>query len=131
MTPSPDPAAPDDRRIAQRFQPAFGTICQLDRTDSDQPIVGLVWNVSRTGVSMLLADPPERGTVLSGALMIESGGPSLPISLRVVHVRTVTTGDFLLGGQFSKPLEPDELKLFLTPPPKEPRKKQGEAPASG
>src|SRR5580698_7423630 len=106
-----------DRRIAPRFQPAFGTIYRFKKPENDHHAVGLVWNISQTGVSMLLADPPEKGGLVPGELTTESGGPGLNIDLRVVHVRPLSTGDFLLGAQFSRPLDDEEMKLFLTPPP--------------
>ena len=121
MTAARDTSPVQDRRVAPRFQPAFGTIYRFKKTEDDQA-VGLVWNISQTGVSMLLADPPERGGIVPGELTTESGGPGLTIAVRVVHVRPLTTGDFLLGAQFSRPLDPDEMKQFLTPPPL-PRKK--------
>jgi hypothetical protein len=112
----------EDRRVAPRFQPAFGTIYRYKKSDSEDHAVGLVWNISQTGVSMLLADPPARGGIVPGELTTESGGPGLSIDLRVVHVRPLSTGDYLLGAQFSRPLEDDEMKLFLTPPPPPPKK---------
>jgi hypothetical protein len=81
--------------------------------------MGLVWNLSQTGVSMLLAEPPERGGVVEGELAAEGGDSRLSIPVRVVHVRMVSTGDYLLGGQFVRRLEPSELQAFLTPPPRE------------
>lgn len=114
------PAAnpPAERRVAPRFQPAFGTVCRLNRPSPDgTPALGLVWNISETGVSMLLADPPERGTQLDAELTTEFGGAGLPVALRVVHVREMPMGDFFLGAQFARPLAPDELKPFLLPLP--------------
>jgi hypothetical protein len=119
MTPpsQPEPTAGVDRRIAPRFQPAFGTTYRFKVDGSDQLTVGLVLNISQTGVSMLLVDPPERGLVLPGELSTETGGSDLTISLRIVHVRKVSTGDYLLGAQFNRPLNDEEMKQFLTPPP--------------
>jgi hypothetical protein len=113
-----EPGAEGDRRVAPRFQPAFGTVYRFNIPASENPVVGLVWNLSQTGVSMLLADPPERGGVVSGELSTETGDLGLSITLRVVHVRRLTTGDYLLGAQFSRPLEAEEMQLFLTPPPR-------------
>lgn len=121
--PADPPAAnpPPERRAATRFQPAFGTVCRLGRPDpGGQPTLGLVWNISETGVSMLLADPPEKGAQLDGELTTESGGAGLPVSLRVVHVREMPMGDFFLGAQFARPLAPDELRPFLLPLPPPP-----------
>jgi hypothetical protein len=117
-TPQTKPAAEGDRRVAPRFQPAFGTVYRFNIPASENPVVGLVWNLSQTGVSMLLADPPERGGVMSGELSTETGDLELSITLRVVHVRQLSTGDYLLGAQFSRPLKPEEMQLFLTPPPR-------------
>lgn len=108
-----------DRRLAPRFQPAFGTVCRFDH---EHPRVGLVWNLSRTGVSMLLADPPAAGTKAVGELTAEVGGAALPVTLHVVHVRPVDTGDYLLGAKFEQPLEPEQMRPFLasTPAPADP-----------
>lgn len=115
LTPSTPPPADDDRRIAQRFVPAFGTVCRLRR---DQPRVGLVWNISRTGVSMLLADPPAAGTAVDAELTTEAGGHGLPVVLHVVHVRPSATGDYLLGARFDAPLDDTQLRPFVTPGPR-------------
>lgn len=110
----PTSATAVERRIAPRYRPAFGTVCRLA---TGRPVVGLVWNISRTGVSMLLASPPETGAEVAAELAAEDGGAALAVTLRVVHVRPVPTGDYLLGARFGRPLEDDELRPFLTPPP--------------
>src|SRR5579872_5046367 len=107
-TTPPESIGREDRRIAPRFQPAFGTIYRFRQPENDHFGMGLVWNISQTGVSMLLAEPPTRGGIVPGELTTESGGPALTIAVKVVHVRPLSTGDFLLGAQFSRPLEPDE-----------------------
>jgi hypothetical protein len=119
---SPDPA---DRRVAPRFQPTFGTVCRFAATSTDRPPVGLVWNISETGVSMLLPEPLTAGAELAAELGPEAGGPGLPVTLTVVHVREVPTGDYFLGAQFAHPLGEDEMRPFVspasltrTPPPK-------------
>jgi len=38
------------------------------------------------------------------------------VTLRVVHVRPIQTGDFVLGAQFDRRLNPDEVQLFVAPP---------------
>jgi hypothetical protein len=110
------PAVTTERRIAPRLQPALGTVCRFNPpTDEHSPVVGLVWNISETGVSMLMAEMPERGETLSGELTLEAGGVGLPIALRIVHVRSVPTGDYFIGAQFVTPLEPSLLQRFLAP----------------
>ncbi len=117
-TAQPSTSSSAERRIANRFQPAFGTVCRFrPRGEAGEASVGLVWNISETGVSMLLADPPKRGTELDAELTSESGNLMLPAVLRVVHVREMPIGDFFLGAQFDRPLTADELKRFLIPMP--------------
>jgi len=112
---APPAAPPSERRIAPRLQPAFGTICKLRPADGT-PAIGLVCNLSETGVSMFVADPPAKGEEMEAELAPEDGGPGLAITLRVVHVRRTPTGDFCLGAQFTRPLGVEEIQQFLTPP---------------
>jgi hypothetical protein len=100
-----------ERRIAPRFQPTVGTICRF----RDRQQVALVWNISRTGISMMIADPPPAGTVVAVELTTEGGGRGLPVVLEVVHVRPADTGDYLLGGRFEQPLTPEQMQPFLAP----------------
>ncbi|MCE9562315.1 MAG: PilZ domain-containing protein [Planctomycetes bacterium] len=112
--PTPKTESPSDRRRAARFQPAFGTICHFRRHGEEgERSIGLVWNISETGVSMLLADPPARGTQLDGELTTESGVARMSVKLQVVHIRKMPHGDYFLGGHFEQPLTPDELQRFL------------------
>ena len=107
--------SPSERRISPRYHPAHGTLCRLKPRPGEQGIVGLVWNISSTGVSMLVAAPPEPGTMFEGELVADGWGVGLPIALRVVHVRQVKTGDYLMGAQFGRPLAEDEMDTFLAP----------------
>lgn len=117
MSADPPPTGAE-RRAAPRFQPAFGTVCRFDPA---HPRLGLVWNLSRTGVSMLLADPPAAGSRVTAELAAEGSAIGLLVTLHVVHVRPVDTGDYLLGARFDQPLDPEEMRPFLasTPVPAE------------
>jgi hypothetical protein len=110
---TPMTPASANRRAAPRFQPAFGTTYTFRRGDAYA--VGLVWNISASGVSMLLADPPGPGEELTGELTAGAAVEGLPVALRVVHVRPVPTGDYFLGARFARPLAPEELRPFLAP----------------
>src|SRR5205823_3013702 len=111
-TPSAEPKIAE-RRVSARLQPAFRTICRLNRLDAAHSVIGLVWDLSETGVSMLMANPPKPGTELSGELAPEDGGRALPISLQVIHVKMMTTGDYIMGARFSSPLPSDQMQTFL------------------
>ncbi len=99
-----------ERRVAPRFRPTVGTICRLRERNQ----VALVWNISSTGISMMIADPPPAGTVLQAELTTE-GGSVLPLVLHVVHVKRADTGDYLIGGRFAVPLTEPEIRRFLAP----------------
>jgi hypothetical protein len=98
-----------ERRVAPRFRPTVGTVCRL--RDGGQ--VGLVWNISRTGISMMMADPPPAGTVMAAELTGEGSREGLPLVLHVVHVKQADTGDYLLGARFETPLDWEQMRQFL------------------
>jgi hypothetical protein len=112
IAPPPESDAAE-RRIAPRRQPAMGTVCRLVPAAGQDPPVGLVWNISATGVSMLLHEPPATGTQLLGVLETMTGGTTLAIAARVVHVKQLETGDYFLGAHFHRPLTTDDLKPFV------------------
>jgi hypothetical protein len=97
-----------DRRIAPRHQPAFGTVCRLGRR------MGLVRNISQTGLSMLLGDPLEPGAELDGTLSLDGESLGLRVKVQVIHIREVATGDYLMGVRFGKPLKADEIRPFIS-----------------
>jgi len=102
-----------ERRRALRRRPAHHTVCRLRDLDGSEIGCGLVWNLSATGVSMLLNVALEPGTLL-GAELRNAIGETVRIGLSVVHLSRLRTGDYILGGQFSQPLEEYELQLFVT-----------------
>lgn len=116
MTPAP-PAPPADaaadRRTAPRRQPAMGTVCRLPTDAGKLDAIGLVWNISQSGVSMLLPEPREAGATLPGELQTVTGGHSLPVTMRVVHVKQLESGDYFVGAQFQQPLAADEMRPFV------------------
>jgi len=106
-------APPAERRVAPRRLPTLGTVCHLDQKPSGEPELGLVWNISTTGISMLLSERPAAGASLTGTLLTMDGKNERPITIRVVHVKKLDTGDYLMGAQFSEPFTVDELTPFV------------------
>jgi hypothetical protein len=100
-----------ERRVAPRFRPTVGTVCRL----RDGGRIGLVWNISRTGISMMMAEPPPAGSVVQAELTGEGRREGLPLTLHVVHVREADTGDYLLGARFETPLRWEQMRPFLAP----------------
>jgi hypothetical protein len=107
-TTPPTPAA-TERRSGARRQPALGTICRL----GDTARVGLVWNISSGGVSMLLNERLEPGATIQCELSSAEQGVDLPVTLRVAHVTQLRNGDYMVGGQFDRPLAAEEMRPFL------------------
>jgi hypothetical protein len=110
MTTAAPPAA--ERRVATRRQPAMGTVFRLD-TDGP-PEIGLIWNISLTGVSMLRNDPPAAGTRLTGLLETMTDAHAIRVGLTVVHVKQLDTGDFFVGAHFDQPLTDEQLRPFVS-----------------
>jgi hypothetical protein len=105
----PSPSA--ERRIAHR-QPAVGTVCRLDSEGCDQS-TALVWNISTSGVSMLVPKPLEPGSGVHGVLETIRGRHPLPVDLHIVHVRQLETGDYWMGAHFDKAISLSEMKPFV------------------
>lgn len=105
--------AETNRRRAIRRQPTLGTICRLDSAHGKTERIGLVWNISTSGVSMLISEPIEAGSTIDGDLATTDDEVSIPVTLRVAHVSKLLTGDYIMGGQFDKPLKNEEMKPFL------------------
>jgi hypothetical protein len=101
-----------ERRRAPRRQPAHETLCRLTDRDGDEIACGLVWNLSASGVSMLLNVRLDPGDLCGGELLCR-GGVALQRGLSVVHVSRMRTGDYVMGAQFSRPLDEDELRPFV------------------
>lgn len=109
----PTPAPEAERRVAPRRQPAMGTVCRLDTADAGPPALALVWNISTSGVSVLVSEPREPGTVLTGYLERMEGDHMRRVAMRVIHTKKLETGDFFLGAQFDRPFTEEELKPFV------------------
>jgi hypothetical protein len=112
-TPDTIPTAASERRIAPRRQPAMGTVCRLDTADAGPAGLALVWNISTSGISVLVSEPRPAGTVLTGYLERMEGDHMHRITMRVIHTKKLETGDYFLGAHFDRPLTPDELKPFV------------------
>jgi hypothetical protein len=106
-----------ERRAAARRQPTLGTVYRMESRGDREGGVGLVWNISTGGVSMLFNDALERGATVHGVLATSTDGFSLPVRVRVTHVAPLQTGDYLIGCQFDKPIADDEVRHFLPDAP--------------
>jgi hypothetical protein len=101
-----------ERRRAPRRQPALGTFLRLELSEGEGKRLGLVWNISASGVSMLFNEEIKAGVMLRGDLVTELGA-ALPVVLRTVHVSKLQTGDYVLGCQFERPLSAEDMRPFV------------------
>lgn len=108
------PISPD-RRSATRRQPTVGTTCCV-HADGGIELQGLVWNLSASGVSILLSNPLESGVRYEIDLMDAGGDNPVRRGVRIAHVRRLRTGDYIIGGQFERPLSAEEMAPFLCVP---------------
>src|SRR5262245_19996151 len=86
-----------ERRVAQRRQPALGTLFRLDTVSRSPAHLGLVWNLSTSGISMLSHEAFQPGTELRGELATMDATAVLPVAAKVVHLRKLETGDYMVG----------------------------------
>ncbi len=112
-TPGTIPTSGTERRVAPRRQPAMGTICRLDAEDAGPSALALVWNISATGISVLVSEPRQHGAVVTGYLEQIEGDHMLRITARVIHMKKLETGDYFLGAHFERRMTADELKPFV------------------
>jgi hypothetical protein len=106
-----------ERRRAPRRQPAIGTICQFTPRCAVNGM-GLVWNISTSGVSVLANQPCAAGVRLEGELKTLDERATLPISFDVAHVKELETGDYVIAGPFAKMVAAAKIKPFISMPPK-------------
>ena len=106
------PAPSAERRVALR-QPAVGTVCEL-AIEGDSQSTALVWNISTSGVSMLVPKPIVPGSGVHGVLQTIRGRHPLPVEMHVIHMKLLETGDYLMGAHFDRPITAAEMKPFVT-----------------
>jgi hypothetical protein len=118
---------PSERRRAPRRQPAIGTICRFT-SGSAVGGLGLVWNISTTGVSVLSSASCAAGVRVEGELQTLDDRSTLPISFDVAHVKALETGDYVIAGPFPHSLSAAKLKPFVAAPARG-KKTKATAPA--
>jgi hypothetical protein len=109
-----DTTAPTaERRAAPRRQPTVNTVFRFDSSAGGPQGLALVWNISTTGISVLVPEPHAPALALTGHLDTTQGDHVRAVTLHVVHCKRLETGDYALGARFETPLTEEELRPFV------------------
>ncbi len=76
--------------------------------------MGLVWNLSRMGISMLLNRSASVGHIFPVTIVNADESYKLAVCVRVAHVARLGTGDYVIGAQFDSPIQDEEILPFLS-----------------
>lgn len=106
-------SAPVESRQTVRRRPARGTFCHLELGPGGGPRLGLVWDLSAGGISLLLHEPLASGSAVRAELATVDERATLRVVIRVAHVAELKTGDYVVGGPFDEPLAPEQMRPFL------------------
>ncbi len=111
--PSRGQVSPADRRGAERYpcdlQP-FWRIVGGEQVDSPP---ARVRDVSLTGIGLLVQQPIKPGTVLVIKLQTRDQRLSRPLPARVMHATPQAAGDWLVGCQFIRKLNDQDMRALL------------------
>jgi hypothetical protein len=110
MTPPPGPKF--ERRSERRIR--LGTIysCRLVAPPDLRCRAALVYDVSPTGIALVLPDPLPVGAIL----VVRPGGLTRPdevVGMRVRHIREMSDGRWLIGCSHAQEISPGELRPLL------------------
>jgi hypothetical protein len=102
-----------ERRGARRIAPSRLTPCLLTLPEEQVSVEALVHNLSLTGVGLLLDRPLTEGACL--ALLLVNAGHirALTLELTVIRCVRIYTGEYFVGGRFSRKLTSIEITPFL------------------
>jgi hypothetical protein len=102
-----------DRRLAARLpwsqQVSLASVTGI----GNAPWHGHGRDLSSVGFSAVLARRFERGTLLSATLQGESAAERVTSLAQVTRVLAMNTGTWLLGCQFTTPLDPEEFQSVV------------------
>ncbi len=106
-----DPPSPGtaDRRAAIRHHPnRRSTDCEVEAAEKEERWPATVWDISQSGVGLLVERPFDPGTLLEVELEGSRQHPGQVLSMRVIRVHRHEKG-WLLGCALETALLPEEL----------------------
>jgi hypothetical protein len=105
---------PLERRANQRFPCNLETSYRLVAAVGDEFWTTRVRNISPGGISLIVSQPLEPGTILAVELMDRTTQRfSGTLEVRVVYTVEHPSGDWIMGGAFTSRLSDDELQALV------------------
>jgi hypothetical protein len=104
---------PMERRLSQRFCPRRVMTCQIEPAEGGARIVATVLNLSARGIGLVCQKTWTMGSELRLRILNPSATSCLVVTLRVMRSEAALTGGHFLGCEFTRPLDPEELRPIL------------------
>jgi hypothetical protein len=105
--------SPEERRRSLRYPCHLRTYCRLIGTGLTESRSALAWDLSASGVNLVLSRPFLPGSLLT----VELEGPGQRIApwlmMRVVHVSERVPGEWVLGCAFERQLADSDVQNLL------------------
>ena len=102
-----------ERRLSQRFSPRRVMTAQLELVEDGPTMMGVVQNLSGRGISLVCPWSCTLGRELRLRMLSAAATAYLVVTIRVVRCEPMLTGGYLLGCEFTRALDPGELRPFL------------------
>jgi hypothetical protein len=102
-----------ERRAAKRMFPSDLTPCLVRAPGDAEPRAAWLHNLSVRGLGLLTDRGYEPGTRLQVRIVNASHTFCLGVELTVVRGRRILSGDYFLGGEFTRVLDYSELLPFF------------------
>jgi hypothetical protein len=102
-----------NRRQARRFTPPQPSQCTVRGGDGQEPCQAAIHNLSPKGAGLVARREYAPGTVVH-LLLVNAGHTfALAVELKIARCFRMASGDYFLGGPFTRTLRHDELAPFM------------------
>jgi c-di-GMP-binding flagellar brake protein YcgR len=110
---SPKPVALSNRRATVRYRCAPATTGKVYSAEDHEFVRAWIVDLSLKGIGMQLARPLELGRHIVIVMRNNDNTRVMEYSARVVRCHQVPHDEWHIGGEFTIPLTPEELEMFL------------------
>ena len=101
------------RQASVRYAPSVKATCLVVAMAKETFGPAKILDISATGVSLLLNQPFETGTLLAIELSNSDGSFTRLQLVRVVHCQELGTSNHVVGGSFGSALTGDDIQSLL------------------